>query len=57
MLDEAYIIEQNGVELLVFPEEECKEPTLKFIELGTVAPELYDEIYEKYLAKMYEYST
>ena len=57
MLDEAYIIEQNGVELLVFPEEECKEPTLKFIELGTVAPELYDEIYEKYLAKKYEYST
>jgi len=53
LLDEAEIITHKWQKLLVFPEAEDKNPNLLYINLSYVPPELYEEIYKRYIDKKY----
>ena len=57
ILDEAQVIQYRGVSYLVFPVEECKNPTLKAIQLMDIHDEDYDVIYQKYIDALYSDDT
>ena len=55
-LQDAQVINVKGNAFLVWTDDEpgTKQPTLLFIRISTVQPEDYDEVYGKYLDKLYE---
>lgn len=52
-LDKAEIITVKGSKYLIIPEDEDKKPTLYSIPISYVYPEIYDEVYEKFIDKKY----
>ena len=53
-LNEAEIITHRGVDYLVFPMDDGKNPTLKAIKLLDIYGEDYDIIYRKYTDERYK---
>jgi|SaaInlStandDraft_3_1057020.scaffolds.fasta_scaffold575317_1 hypothetical protein len=53
-LNDAEMIEIEGRNYLVFTEEETRSPTLYMVEVAKVPTELYEEVYEKFIASKYD---